>query len=453
MKKITLLFFTLFFCLACTKEDVIPEPEPDPVPPTPAVDYFDGFHVKDTAGFEKSTIRIQERAENITSITGMKQAKLWIGLYNTISKEEIQTWSNASLFQGATSECTLSSFLSFEWGYAAVLYMGSYSIRQTDATTGVLLLKKGEKDFRCYDYSEGGGKGLNPVGDKVLVNSTKELSSPLYTKREVISPDEKVVINSVTSLTYLGSSFYSGFDEDDKMWFARVEENGAVIEEWRGTEVTERNVRLHLGYGEYRDHYIDRIFDDLAASSQLEMPWGYIIQPAYRESAGSAWVSGYLEYLFLKDGVVTRIPGKTEHARFTAWYNESVLVKTGIDKTVYTIYSPEGEVILERESTSNKGIYGEPVSYESYVQVTNLPDAESSTVDFHIIKYNIATPQENPVWDKVIKNVPASAKVTWNILEKNEGKWTSQFDLLYYSGAKETVTCVIDMGSGEITYL
>ena len=90
-----ILVVGFIFLVGCTKDDVITEEEPIPEPEIPQNPYewFGGYVVEDTTGFDrKIPIERIYFSEDTTLLYGRKHGKLWLGMFDPNTKEEFNSW-------------------------------------------------------------------------------------------------------------------------------------------------------------------------------------------------------------------------------------------------------------------------------------------------------------------------------------------------------------------------
>ncbi|MDL2209093.1 hypothetical protein LJB97_05675 [Parabacteroides sp. OttesenSCG-928-O15] len=477
MNRVLILFLTLIVCVACGKEDneipVIPvEPE---VPTIPEVDVFEGYNVKDTVGFDRETVLLFDFDSNTKGISGVKNSKIWFGLYNKTTKDEIQVWNDSKIYDEAIRNITPlpldipgGKVLSFDWGYAVSVGINAPKVKSVmDYPTAVLLLRKNEKEMISYDFSPK-HKKISSFSDNILVD-TYEYNPDFGSiddgdaefESSIISSSGERLINSVSFTSIGDSTLYSGFSELDKLWFGLCDQNGRIQKEWNGSEPIERNVKIHLGYGEYEDYYIKTVLIDTKYAtttsecfSIIDTPWGYAIQPAYKPNKSNYSLPYFIDLIFLNNDKVYRVM-EDKWVYLYNWNNESVITRTKSSEILYTVYSSIGDIILTKDTYQSAyvdpfmtGVIT-PVSYDSYIHKSVWSWGDGSS-DIRFRRYNLNSQATSPLWSHVIKSIPSTTKVEWTLLKRDAKVWRYQIDLLNYDGSKERIVFSVNIDSGDL---
>lgn len=96
------MLIALCFLLSCGGDDPLniepepPQPEEPYVPEEP--DPFKGYLVKNKEGFDVNSINILYYNEDSTFLTGFKNEKLWVALFNEHTNEQLHEWNGTEAF-------------------------------------------------------------------------------------------------------------------------------------------------------------------------------------------------------------------------------------------------------------------------------------------------------------------------------------------------------------------
>lgn len=241
---------------------------------------------------------------------------------------------------------------------------------------------------------------------------------------------------SVEDVIFSGEpdSWYSGF-LGDKVWIGFYDEKDD-LQEITGADIFERNRKVHIGYGEYDEFYIERIM----VGNPLKTDWGYAFVPYYYTNNGN---KDNCDLFLINKGRLIFIP--FTHAfynynnRLCNWYNGSVLVCGRY------VFSPEGESVIELlEYAFQEG--DEAASYKDVIRFRSWGN------DF--LRYDCMENQD--VWiskiDK-LENVQSNARITMTVLEKKEQIWGYRCNIVNEDGSKSEFKFDLNVETGEVTYI
>ena len=442
MKKLIGLFLLLIFCVGCEK-DTVEEPKPPIVPDEPKQPYdyaeFGGYHVKDTVGFDKNSIVLYTLNDS-TWIFARKDQKAWFGLFDLKTKLQLSEWQETSDFLvNEKYSINLPPFKISE-GYVFFIQdlISSYKVIP-------FLLKESKAiHLRTYNNVNWGQESLFEVKDlknEILIYHP-DLLGNLYSK-DGEETATFVSISKQDSKNY----FLSGFIQD-KTWFGVCEDN-ILKQQFIGEGVFERNIKLHLGYGEYKDYYVEALsFDDFWGRF-IEMDWGYIFAPAYGEQH-------IITDIFLcKEGKMERMKAPDTYFTLYSWYNNSFLIyepSSSVGTTIkYTIYSSDKDIILTHEKKSEfyvdpfkTEIPPVPISYTDYISNENWSG------ELRIRRYNLDSRATYPIWQQIIATIPNNSIATWTLLDRQSEIWLYRIDILNYDGSKEQIQFSININTGDL---
>lgn len=440
---ICLVIFVLFFG-GCGKEEINTSSNAlSDEPQKPDFSEFRGYHVKDTVGFQKGTL-LYYTTNDSTWIFGIKDEKVWFGLFDEETKKQQKEWKSVSDF---------SIEGEFRIVFRSILQSGEcvFFIQKSELAYTPILLEKDEKalpfdEYEILTYGIGALFMVREIGNDILI-SYSESCGNLYSR------DGKLVVNSIgISEKQDDNRFYlSGFKED-RTWFC-VCLNDKIEQEYLGVEPYERNIKLHIGYGEYEDYYIKTLpFDDFWGRL-IVTDWGYVYAPAL----GDRHV---IKDIFLcKDGRMERMDAPLSHFTLHNWYKGTFLVYEfgGTVGSIikYTIYSSDKEIVKKYSKISEVhvdpfrtgSILPVPVSYDEYIWNDKWDD------DLRIRRYRLESSAINPVWQQTVGQVSENAIISWILLDNQSSVWLYQIDVLNYDGSKQQIKFSVDIESGNVKKL
>lgn len=222
---------------------------------------------------------------------------------------------------------------------------------------------------------------------------------------------------------------FSGL-KNNHLWISTYDRNTKEkLFEWTDTRTFDRNRRVHVGYGEYKDVTLARIttygtrFKENSLIATLSFSFG----------------EGYSEnvILFKSSNDIKDIPSQYQRAQIIDWYKESVVIGN-------CCYNNLGDTIF----VAPRGVSGVPVSYEEGITFDYSLDNSQS---LNIGRWNFKLGET--VWNTEVKlpfTVTSNAKTSSNLIEKSTNIWKYRFDIIYYDGTKKDYTFSIDINDGEI---
>lgn len=427
MKKLIGFLFVMFVFVGCG-EDKGPDKEPisiyDGIFP---YEYFEyAYHVDDFNAFNKNSIW-GVIGKDTTWVLGVKNQKRWVGIFDEHSKTLLKEWKGIETVTepDKTIQCRQSEFFK-KTDAGEILIM--VSEENKDMPSNIFFHLTNTLQLKEIRFPEPYRLSLNfqlLAGNKIF---------GMYRDKEenflgLFSLDGTVLINSIyENKTENGDSlFLSGF-KGDKVWFANCDKNYLFQEEWTGVEKFNRNIKIHVGYGEYEEYYVDL----MAINKQsVKMDWGYAIVPQYNKR--DLTVS---DIFLLNNGNAYYYSSPLGMPQLSGWYKESILVNGKI------VLSPEGKVLAEL-ATSCEG--AESLSYTTGI-LAKFYGAEGglSCIDFK---------EDKTIWETSIVapfTIQSNAKLTVTILKKNNQIWDYQCDVLNYDGSKQQFNFSINIETGEL---
>lgn len=201
-----------------------------------------------------------------------------------------------------------------------------------------------------------------------------------------------------------------------------------TLMEWEDTEITAKEQKIYLGYGNYENITIDFIEPRLLYTNggnftaRLKIAGGYLnlLIFKYQESIKRITTVGYIMDMM-------------------NWYQGGVLTSGSI----CCCYSEKGDTIYTSTSTlPSSSIIS--VSYEEGVGVSGT----------YIYRYNYK--ESKIVWSSEITspyNEPSNSKYTYTLLDKSTNIWKYKVDITYYDGTKKDFMFTVNVDDGKVTYL
>lgn len=226
----------------------------------------------------------------------------------------------------------------------------------------------------------------------------------------------------------LEQPWYTGF-QGDKVWIGYYDEE-ENFQEVVSSEKFERNRKVHIGYGEYEEFYIDHI----SITEVLETDRGY----AFCSNYGDADIT---DVFFINEDKLVFVPSLQidyYNSVLRNWYDGSILVEGRL------VLSVDGEIIMEYQSSMQKD--DEPLSYDEVIRQRYVGNG--------FARYNCL--KNEIVWSVYIDKldgVKSDAKVTMTLLEKNGEEWSYQCEIVNRDGSKSCFKFELNVETGKITYL
>lgn len=417
-------------------------PTPEPSQPVKPTDYsvFYGYHVKDTVGLDKGTIALYP-ANDTVWLFCLRNQKPWFGMFDVKTKEQLSEWTSTSCSSLNSRPAINFNPVRLSKGYAFLLL---------DSTSKYIQFFLNEEGiavpFGVREILQGGEDlfKIKEIGGNILIYHPDVLGN-LY------SIDGKLVVNSINISEERdnGQYFLTGFKEN-MTWFCFCSNEQTL--QYFGIEPYERNIKLHLGYGEYEDYYVKTLSLDDFWDRLIVTDWGCVYAPSYGDR------HLYKDLFLCKDGKMERMDAP---AYFTLhnWYNGTFMVYeqgSVVGSTIsYAVYSSDKEIVLEYEKQSQTyvdpfrsgDIPPVPVSYNEYIWNGNWGG------ELRIRRYSLQSSATNPIWQQVVRKVSENAKVSWTLLDSQSSIWQYRIDVLEYDGSNRQIQFSVDINTGEIKYL
>lgn len=238
-----------------------------------------------------------------------------------------------------------------------------------------------------------------------------------------------------------------GFDwisgvKNGKGWIGKADrKTRKVINEWTDGKEVEQDIKVDLGYGNYKTIHMDR----LAIGSVVNIGNDYLVTTVgYNNGSG---FNGYVWYKLyvLSDNKTISIPLKHSVHRdcsILPWYKNSFLVFQ--DEQTSTCYSLDGKLIDTFKGIMpyyNVEIF--PCSYSDYINISgNRISRETLSDSSDDVWYSYYEP---------LSQIPSNSKVTYTLLSSTTDIWEFKADVLNYDGSKKSLKFKVNIETGEVT--
>lgn len=216
---------------------------------------------------------------------------------------------------------------------------------------------------------------------------------------------------------------FSGL-KNNHLWISTYDrDTKEKLFEWTDTRTFDKNRRIHVGYGEYKDVTISDIttYGTYYKNNSLVATLSFSFEE-YGED----------RILFKSSNGIKEIPVQSLNRRpVIDWYKESVVVGN-------CCYNNLGDTIF----VAPINIGGIPVSYEEGINT-------QSGLTFQ--KQNYKTGEF--IWGVTVKapfEISSDAKTSYTLLDKSTNMWKYKFDIIYYDGTKKDFTFIINIDNGQI---
>lgn len=221
--------------------------------------------------------------------------------------------------------------------------------------------------------------------------------------------------------------YYSGLRES-KLWFKLVDKKtSATLLEWTDTELTDKNREIDLGFGETRIG----VLKEIAILDFVQTIDGFIVCFAGTESDGTY---GLLLSVFNHKERIKKNAYRLDRITYP-WYNASAFIGS-------TCYSNAGDTIYCSNKVSSESIeFLYPISYEEALSL------ERGDIE----RINLKTGEL--LWHTQLTPPLDQARRKAYLIDKAENIWKFKMDLVYFDGAKDSVTLSLNIDTGEMHLL
>ena len=309
-------------------------------------------------------------------------------------------------------------------------------------------------DFANFEYFE----NLYSLEGKVIISRVQKIIvyydhfiAEKNNKKTMMDNDGKILHEDIEIYEKNDSAFVSYFDKD-KLGISLLNEQEGILEEWIMSENFDKDRKYHLGYGDYLEYHINKVYISQVNSTK----WGYVITPNYITDKEESYTD---DILLLNNKKVYCVQNVSS---WESWYNNSILIwplyQTN-DMNKCLVISQEGEKVTEFEENDLdddfmlETLCSQPSSYSSIIKVTRARNWADYTV-VSIDNYDLVK-QEN-IWSVNIDALGSSSvndRFTTEILEQNKNSWIMEATVTSFDGKSKKAKLELNIETGEITYL
>lgn len=202
-----------------------------------------------------------------------------------------------------------------------------------------------------------------------------------------------------------------------------------TVIEWEDTEITTKEQKMYLGYGDYKNFTIDFVEPRFFSTNGMNFTANVMLSDSH---------AGLFILIFKHQESIKKI-ATNYYMKMISWHQGGVLTSYTSN---YCCYSAKGDTIYT-SSTSNSfpDANAIPISYEESISVDNLT----------ITKYNWKEGKRS--WSvKVVSpyNEPSNSKYTSTLLDKSTNIWKYKVDIVYYDGTKKDFMFTVNVNDGEV---
>lgn len=359
--------------------------------------------------------RVEQEGE--TLYYGNRKGKDWFALFDSAGTLQ-EEWYGKDRYCQHSNELTVDSYELFkvlENGiYAFVYDFSPENIRQA-----VYLCDDQKVE---YGFALSSDMFLREILDKDRFLISKE--SVEFIIYDIYDFAGNIVVNDVS----YNNGLCVGF-QDGKVWVG-FEDDAKKCQEVIGMEAFERNRSIHLGYGEYKNIYVESIIarDSIITNFGFAFILGYL----YHESDTGYASSGSDGFFIVNGDKLIFCPIGV--GRLRNWWDGTILAGGKY------VMSQEGEQLAELEKEpSDEDII---ISLTEGLRIGYYDNFELVNYEEGITVWSTDIPQlEKANWD---------ARVTTTILEKNASIWKINFKVVNRDGSQFSFDISIDIESGEL---
>ena len=442
---------------------------------------FEIYHFKDTSNFKPGSLRQANHSHEGIWISGIKNGKAWIGLFNDNDQNQLDEWIGKEDLPNNILQIGIAPPIKTDWGYYSAAMMSNKEISAYVEEHAVAVFDdnhvsiwntgiKGNEctniniepvqnyfivkpDFANFEYFE----NLYSLEGKVIISRAQKIIvyydhfiAEKNNKKTMMDSDGKILHEDLEIYEKNVSAFISYFDKD-QLGISLLNEQEGILEEWIMSENFDKDRKYHLGYGDYLEYHINKVYISQVNSTK----WGYVITPNYITDKEESFTDDILLLYNKKVYCVQNV------SSWESWYNNSILIwplyQTN-DMNKCLVISQEGEKVTEFEENGLdddfmlETLCSQPSSYSSIIKVTRARNWADYTV-VSIDNYDLVK-QEN-IWSVNIDALGSSSvndRFTTEILEQNKNSWIMEATVTSFDGKSKKAKFELNIETGEITY-
>lgn len=216
-----------------------------------------------------------------------------------------------------------------------------------------------------------------------------------------------------------------------------------TIIEWEDTEVTTREQKKYIGYGNYETFFINKIYPYVVNTNNGNFSAIIILEEDLTTRSRAMFI--FKDYQLVKKRIINNL-----FLTGIPWYQGGIL--TCEDNNI-CCYSVKGDTIYTTNSAFPISSLPNPLSSLS----NDIPTSYEESISINgltITKYNW---RENKlIWEmRVISpfNEPSNSKYTSTLLDKSTNIWKYKVNILYYDGTKKEFVFTVNLDDGKITII
>ena len=439
MKNLFLLFAVVLCCIGCEKKEL--DENSDIV--YDQYKYLKEYNIKDTVGIEWGSVFIQNTEGGEYLLSGVKQEKLWFGLFDD-ARNEVQTWTHENIIDESLRMVMVYRVLTFDWGYAigVVINNSQSSIEELYANppVGVMFLNKTSNfAFNLTGFYPENFDLQKYASHVVVRNSPHGFGLRQTLINSIFNSKGEKMVDLISDEI---SEILFGLKDNNRLWVGVYDTESDILEEWSSAESFQRNRRIDLGYGEYKDLAIERV----AVGRIIKTDLGYVVAPVYYDNLENRQTIYFGDLFLLNKGSVFVYTSELDSDWYLRvgeiynWYNGSVVFR---ERDNFSIISPEGKKL----GTLVSFYSGDALKAVSY---TDAIVASRGEVYRHDCEKN------ERLWSVNFSDyitIQSDARLTPKITDKDANTIIYELDIVNRDGSRQNFKCEININTGSVRVL
>lgn len=226
--------------------------------------------------------------------------------------------------------------------------------------------------------------------------------------------------------------------KNGKGWIGKADsKTRKTVKEWTDDKEFEQDIKVDLGYGNYKTVFINRI----SIGSAIKMKNDYILITHAYNSASAYEFALYNLCIVSDDKIVTTpLPHLLDvTCLITPWYKNSFLITHGKDVTCYSL---DGKLIDSFEYVSFDDKYF-PCSYTDYITINSRSVVRKTMKSVSVTEWD--------TYYEPLTQIASDAKVTYTLFSSSTNIWGFKVDVVNVDGSKKSFSFKVNVDSGEIT--